>query len=141
MVERKEKGTKHLAWCHPTKKGKVNIDAKWEHVRPSGWPLTSVLAQAGRTKEEFEVLYWERRLARPRLRRVQRPGKESGLRERHRGSYWMCVSPAEARRVRHYSRGGGGSADRLCGERRLSLGHDRPRSRQPHWPDAGTGDP
>lgn len=51
-------GTKHLAWEHPTKPGKVNIDAKWKHVRPSGWPLTSVLAQASLTRTEFEALYW-----------------------------------------------------------------------------------
>lgn len=54
-------GTRHLAWEHPTKQGKVNIDAKWEHIRPSGWPLTSVLSQAGLTKEAFEALYWEHR--------------------------------------------------------------------------------
>jgi predicted RNA binding protein YcfA (HicA-like mRNA interferase family) len=55
----REHGTKHLAWEHPTKYGKVNIDAKWVHIRPSGWPLTSVLAQASLTKERFEELYWE----------------------------------------------------------------------------------
>ena len=26
--------------------------------RPSGWPLTAVLAQAGLTRQEFEQLYW-----------------------------------------------------------------------------------
>jgi predicted RNA binding protein YcfA (HicA-like mRNA interferase family) len=51
-------GTKHLAWEHPRKEGKVNIGANWKHIRPSGWPLTSVLAQAGLTKDEFEALYW-----------------------------------------------------------------------------------
>ena len=55
----REQGTKHLAWEHPTKPGKVNIDAKWQHVRRSGWPLTAVLAQAGLTREEFEDIYWE----------------------------------------------------------------------------------
>jgi hypothetical protein len=49
----------HLAWEHPIKLGKVNIDAKWKHVRPSGWPLKSVLAQAGLTHDEFERLYWK----------------------------------------------------------------------------------
>jgi predicted RNA binding protein YcfA (HicA-like mRNA interferase family) len=51
-------GTKHLAWEHPTKNGKVNISAKWQHVRPSGWPFTAVLAQAGLTMGQFEDLYW-----------------------------------------------------------------------------------
>jgi predicted RNA binding protein YcfA (HicA-like mRNA interferase family) len=52
------KGTKHLAFEHPTKPGKVNVSQKWTHVRPGGWPLTAVLAQAGLTKDEFDELYW-----------------------------------------------------------------------------------
>lgn len=52
-------GTKHRAWEHPTKPGKVNIGAKWKHVRPNGWPLSAVLTQAGLTPAEFERIYWD----------------------------------------------------------------------------------
>jgi predicted RNA binding protein YcfA (HicA-like mRNA interferase family) len=52
-------GTKHLAFEHGEKSGKVNISAKWQHVRPTGWPLTAVLNQAEITKDKFETLYWK----------------------------------------------------------------------------------
>jgi hypothetical protein len=53
------KGTKHLAYEHPIKQGKVNIDAKWRHIQPNGPFHRSVLRQASLTKGEFERLYWE----------------------------------------------------------------------------------
>jgi hypothetical protein len=52
-------GTKHLAYKHPTKPGKVNIDAKWTRVKPGSWVFKAVLAQAGLTRQEFERLYWD----------------------------------------------------------------------------------
>jgi predicted RNA binding protein YcfA (HicA-like mRNA interferase family) len=53
------KGTKHLAFEHATKRGKVNIDAKWKHIQPGGPFFRSVLRQARLTKKEFERLYWK----------------------------------------------------------------------------------
>ena len=54
-------GTKHLAFGHPTKPGKVSIDQKWDRVRRSSWVFRSVLRQAGLTTAEFEELYWRTR--------------------------------------------------------------------------------
>jgi predicted RNA binding protein YcfA (HicA-like mRNA interferase family) len=54
-------GTKHLAFEHPTKTGKVNVDEKWEHVRLGDWVCRSVLEQASMTRAEFEELYWKTR--------------------------------------------------------------------------------
>jgi predicted RNA binding protein YcfA (HicA-like mRNA interferase family) len=54
------KGTKHLAYEHPTKTGKVNIDENWEHVIPGGWVFNQVLANAGLTRKEFERLFWKK---------------------------------------------------------------------------------
>lgn len=51
-------GTKHLAFKHPTKPGKVNIDEKWDRVKPGGWVFRSVLEQASLSRAEFERLYW-----------------------------------------------------------------------------------
>ena len=55
-------GTKHLAYEHPTKPGKVNVDEKWRNVKAGSWVFRSVVYdQAGMTKEEFEELYWQTR--------------------------------------------------------------------------------
>ncbi len=54
-------GTKHLAFEHATKDGKVSIDEKWEHLRLGDWVTRSVLEQASMTRAEFEKLYWETR--------------------------------------------------------------------------------
>jgi predicted RNA binding protein YcfA (HicA-like mRNA interferase family) len=55
------KGTKHLAYEHPDKSGKVNIGDNWTRVTPGGWTFRSVLQQAGMTRKEFEELYWQTR--------------------------------------------------------------------------------
>lgn len=53
-------GTKHLAYEHPTKSGKVNIDEKWTSVKAGSWVFRSVVMdQAGITRREFEELYWK----------------------------------------------------------------------------------
>jgi predicted RNA binding protein YcfA (HicA-like mRNA interferase family) len=54
-------GKDHLAFEHPTKRGKVNIDHKWTGVTPGGWVFRSVLRQAGLTRKRFEELYWTTR--------------------------------------------------------------------------------
>lgn len=55
-------GTKHLAFEHPTKLGKVNVDAKWTSVKPGSWVFRSVVyEQAGMTRKDFEELFWETR--------------------------------------------------------------------------------
>lgn len=55
-------GTRHLAYEHPTKRGKVNLDEKWRNVRMGSWVFRSVvLEQAGLTRSEFERLYWKTR--------------------------------------------------------------------------------
>lgn len=55
-------GTKHLAYEHPEKSGKVNLDEKWTQVIPGSWVFRSVvLDQAGMTRREFEELYWKTR--------------------------------------------------------------------------------
>jgi hypothetical protein len=55
-------GTKHLAYEHPTKDGKVNLDEKWTSVRAGSWVFRSVVyEQAGVTKAEFVELYWKTR--------------------------------------------------------------------------------
>jgi len=51
-------GTKHLAYEHPTKRGKVIIDEKWDSVKTGSWVFRSVLSQAGLSREEFERLFW-----------------------------------------------------------------------------------
>lgn len=56
------KGTKHLAYEHPTKRGKVNIDDKWTDVPPGSWAFKSVLQQAGLTRREFETLFWKKKV-------------------------------------------------------------------------------
>jgi predicted RNA binding protein YcfA (HicA-like mRNA interferase family) len=52
-------GTKHLAFKHPMKPGKVNIDEKWTAIRAGDRFFRSVLRQASLTRREFEDLYWE----------------------------------------------------------------------------------
>jgi predicted RNA binding protein YcfA (HicA-like mRNA interferase family) len=53
------KGTKHLAYEHPEKPGKVNLDEKWRNVKPGSWVFRSVVRdQAGMTPTEFAKLYW-----------------------------------------------------------------------------------
>jgi hypothetical protein len=54
-------GTKHLAFEHPTKRGKVNIDEKWDRVKPGSWVFKSVLTQASLSRPEFERIYWASR--------------------------------------------------------------------------------
>ena len=55
-------GTKHLAFEHPTKLGKVSIDEKWTGVRAGGWTFRSVVTEQARmTRREFEELYWKTR--------------------------------------------------------------------------------
>lgn len=55
------KGTKHLAFEHPTKPGKVNIDEKWTNVKVGSWTFRWVLQHAGLSRKEFERLYWDTR--------------------------------------------------------------------------------
>ncbi len=56
------KGTKHLAFEHSTKSGKVNVDEKWENIKTGDWVFRSVvIEQAGMTKKAFEALYWSTR--------------------------------------------------------------------------------
>ena len=58
-------GTKHLAYEHPDRPDKVNIDDKWTHVKPGSWVFRSVVVdQAGMTRREFEDLYWKTRKGR-----------------------------------------------------------------------------
>jgi len=47
------KGTKHAAYKHPTKTGKVNLDEKWTGVKYHHEVFTSVACQAGLTKHEL----------------------------------------------------------------------------------------
>ena len=54
-------GAKHLAYEHPTKRGKVNIDEKWQNVKSGSWVFRSVLEQAGLSRQRFEELYWDTR--------------------------------------------------------------------------------
>lgn len=55
-------GTKHLAFEHPTRPGKVNVDEKWQNVKAGSWVFRSVVYdQARLTKQEFEELYWKTR--------------------------------------------------------------------------------
>ncbi len=58
---REAKGTKHVAFEHSTKPGKVNVDEKWENVKLGSWTLRSVLQQAGMSRQEFVELYWKTR--------------------------------------------------------------------------------
>jgi predicted RNA binding protein YcfA (HicA-like mRNA interferase family) len=55
------KGTKHLAFEHPTRPGKVNIDAKWTGVKVGHITFKGVLAQMRITRAEFERLFRETR--------------------------------------------------------------------------------
>jgi hypothetical protein len=58
----REPGTKHLAYYHPQKPSKVNIDEKWKNVKTGSWVFRSVVhEQAGMTRREFEELYWKTR--------------------------------------------------------------------------------
>lgn len=41
------RGTKHKAYEHPDKPGKVNLDDKWEHVKYGSEFFASVASQAG----------------------------------------------------------------------------------------------
>lgn len=54
-------GTKHLAFKHATKTGKVNVSAKWSDIRAGDMIFRSVLEQAELSRREFERLYWESR--------------------------------------------------------------------------------
>ena len=54
-------GTKHRAYKHPTKPGKVNLDAKWRNVKLGSWTFVSVCQQAGLSREKFLDLYWRSR--------------------------------------------------------------------------------
>jgi predicted RNA binding protein YcfA (HicA-like mRNA interferase family) len=54
-------GTKHLAFEHPRKRGKVLFGANWAHVRPTGDPLRGILRTAELSQAEFERLYWQMR--------------------------------------------------------------------------------
>ena len=52
-------GTKHFAFEHPTKRGKVNLDEKWTNVKVGSWVFRSVIYdQAQLTRKEFERLFW-----------------------------------------------------------------------------------
>jgi hypothetical protein len=53
-------GTKHYAYEHPTKTGKVNLDEKWDRVKEGSWIFRSVLEQASLSKSEFAELYWSK---------------------------------------------------------------------------------
>lgn len=55
-------GTKHLAFQHPERPGKVNVDEKWENVKVGSWVFRSVVYEQARlTKTEFVELYWSTR--------------------------------------------------------------------------------
>ncbi len=55
-------GTKHLAFEHPDRPGKVNVDEKWKNVKVGSWVFRSVVyEQARMTKAEFVELYWKTR--------------------------------------------------------------------------------
>lgn len=54
-------GTKHAAYKHPTKDGKVNLDRKWTGVKVGGWICNAVCQQASLTRDDFEALYWKSR--------------------------------------------------------------------------------
>lgn len=54
-------GTKHENYEHPTKRGKVSLDKKWDGVKVGSWPFRTVLQQAELSRAQFEKLYWETR--------------------------------------------------------------------------------
>lgn len=51
--ERIKGKTKHPAYKHPTKAGKVNLDEKWTGVKYGSTVFTSVAEQAGLTPKEL----------------------------------------------------------------------------------------
>lgn len=51
-------GTKHLAYEHPTKPGKVMVGAGWKNVKPGSWLFKNVLRSAQLGRSEFERLFW-----------------------------------------------------------------------------------
>lgn len=52
-------GTKHLAYEHPTRPGKVSLDEKWTGVKVGSWVFRSVVhEQMGMSTEEFLEYYW-----------------------------------------------------------------------------------
>lgn len=55
-------GTKHLAFEHPDRPGKVNVDEKWTGVKSGSWVFRSVVhEQMGLTTAEFFEVYWRTR--------------------------------------------------------------------------------
>lgn len=57
---RQVEGTKHLAFEHPERGGKVSVSAKWTELKFGSQALRGVMAQAGWTKDDVRRLYAER---------------------------------------------------------------------------------
>jgi hypothetical protein len=46
-------GGGHVDFCHPTRKGKIQIDYKWTAVKPGHDPFKGVMEQGGYSKREL----------------------------------------------------------------------------------------
>lgn len=51
--EPNQTGGGHTNWCHPTRPGKVQVDGKWNAVKPGHDPFKGIMRQGGYSKEEL----------------------------------------------------------------------------------------
>lgn len=51
-----EDQTRHENYCHPTRRGKAQVDDKWDSVKVGSMPWKGLLHQTGYTKQELLLL-------------------------------------------------------------------------------------